>query len=118
MLHFAVIRHESPQGVHWDLLLQVADVLKTWSLPQPPQPGLEIACRALSDHRLVYLDYEGPLSDDRGTVTRWDRGTYQIDSQTQTQLVMELAGERLRGRAVLKQTAEDPQRWQFSLAQE
>ena len=52
-------------------MLEAGDVLKTWALPQPPQPGVEMECTALADHRLAYLDYEGPLSGNRGAVTRW-----------------------------------------------
>ena len=50
-------------------------MLKTWACREPPQAGVEIPCEALADHRLAYLDYEGPISGGRGSVTRWDRGT-------------------------------------------
>ena len=116
MPRYAILRHDSPRGVHWDLLLETGPALKTWALPQPPEPGVEMTCEALTDHRLEYLDYEGPVSDDRGSVARWDRGTYRVDSQSDRELVVELSGEKLSGRATLSRLAEPPERWRFSFA--
>ena len=95
MPRFVILRHDSPQGVHFDLMLEAGEVLKTWSLPQPPEPGVEMACNSLPDHRLLYLDYEGPISGDRGSVSRWDRGTYCIERQDEREWIVELAGNRI-----------------------
>ncbi len=114
-MRFAVLRHESPQGLHWDLLLESGDVLRAWSLPQPPEPGVEMTCRRLPDHRPMYLDYEGPVSGDRGTVTRWDHGSYQIVRQEETQWVVDFRGEKLTGRVTLGQLADDPQQWRLTI---
>lgn len=116
MPRFAVLQHDSPRGLHWDLLLEMGPVLKTWALPQPPESGVEMTCAALPDHRLEYLDYEGPVSDDRGSVARWDRGTYRTHRQSDRQLMVELTGEKLSGRATLSQLAEQPGSWRFSFA--
>ncbi len=114
MPRFVILRHDSPKGLHWDLLLETGPVLRTWTLRQPPDPGLTIACDALPDHRPMYLDYEGPLSDNRGSVTRWDRGAYEIHQQSDTQLVIDFCGEKLTGRATLERSPDDPRRWWFS----
>jgi hypothetical protein len=113
MPRFVVLRHESPHGVHFDFMLEAGDVLKTWALPQPPQPGVEMECMALADHRLAYLDYEGPLSGDRGTVTRWDYGEYTVERQTAMQWVLDMAGDKIRGTATLHSPAVDPDKWFF-----
>ncbi len=113
MPRFAILLHESPQGLHWDLLLESGDVLNAWSLPQPPEPGVEMTCRGLADHRPMYLDYEGPVSGDRGTVTRWDHGSYQIVRRDETQWVVDFSGEKLSGLATLEQVADDPQQWRL-----
>ena len=44
--------------------------------------GLPFTCSAirLPDHRKHYLDYEGEVSGDRGTVSRIDSGTYEQQS--------------------------------------
>jgi hypothetical protein len=116
MPRFVILRHDSPRGEHFDFMLEAGDVLKTWALPQPPEAGVEIDCEALADHRLAYLEYEGPISGDRGSVTRWDRGTYTLKRQTDAEWSVELAGERLAGHVLLRRAAGDPNRWQFSLA--
>ena len=103
MPRFVILRHDSPRGVHYDLMLEVGDALKTWALPQPPEAGVEMTCDALPDHRLAYLDYEGPISGERGSVTRWDRGTCRIIEQSDTQWIVEFRGEKLVGRVTLKQ---------------
>ena len=36
--------------------------------------GGRIGARRLADHRARYLTYEGPVTDDRGTVTRLTQG--------------------------------------------
>ena len=118
MPQFVILRHENPPGAHFDLMLEVGGVLKTWALPQPPRPGARIECEALADHRPAYLDYEGPISGGRGSVTRWDRGTYVAERQTDTEWVVELAGEKLSGRMTLGHLADAANRWVFWLAEE
>ena len=115
MPRFAVLHHESSLGSHFDLLLETGGVLRTWALPGPPEPGIEIACRALPDHRLAYLDYEGPVSGRRGTVTRWDQGTYRLLRESDLQWEIELDGTRLSSRAVLSRSSGDSRDWRFLL---
>ena len=114
MPRFAVLRHDAPGGLHFDLLLEMGQTLKAWALPQAPPGPVEMTCEALPDHRPIYLDYEGPVSGDRGSVVRWDRGTYRILRQNDRKLVVELTGQKLIGQATLEMAPEDPQRWRFS----
>ena len=87
---FTILRHDGPEGLHWDLLLESGGVLLAWALPQFPQPGIEMTAEALPDHRLLYLGYEGPITGDRGTVAAWDRGD-SLDRQSRcAELVIEL----------------------------
>jgi len=102
MSRFAILRHEGPDGLHWDLLLEAGQALRTWALPALPAEGVEITCQALPDHRLVYLDYEGEISGRRGSVVRWDHGTYRIDRQTAQELAIKLEGAKLAGRLLLR----------------
>jgi hypothetical protein len=114
MPRFVILRHDSPRGVHFDLMLEAGDVLKTWALPRPPRPDDAMECDALGDHRLAYLDYEGPLSNDRGAVTRWDHGHYAVERQSDAEWVVLFHGEKLAGRATLQWTAENSGRWRAS----
>jgi DNA ligase D-like protein (predicted 3'-phosphoesterase) len=114
MSRFVVLRHDSPRGVHWDFLLQTGEVLATWALAQPPDSAETMLAEALPDHRLAYLDYEGPISGGRGSVTRWDQGTYRVERQSEIELVVTLQGEKLTGRATLVRLSDPPQHWRFS----
>ena len=93
---FVVLEHDHPT-LHWDLMLEVDGVLKTWRLASPPTIGV-ISAQPIADHRIAYLDYEGPISGGRGTVHRWDRGTYAVEREE-----FLMAGSRLKGRIVLAQ---------------
>jgi hypothetical protein len=41
MSRFAILRHDSPRGLHWDLLLETGDTLATWALPQVPEANVD-----------------------------------------------------------------------------
>ena len=111
----AILQHDSPRGLHWDLLLEVGQALKTWALPQPPQYSSEMICEALPDHRPAYLEYEGPVSGGRGTVTRWDDGEYQTECQNEGEWIVRLAGRRLVAKAVLTCSSQEPGKWSLRL---
>ena len=130
MPRFVVLRHECPADYvrpsHWDLMLESEGHLRTWALLHPPDLGEPITAEALDNHRLEYLDYEGPISKgpvlkgpvskDRGSVARWDRGTYQVEYEDSHQLVVVLRGGRLVGRATLTRLPGDDPQWTFVLA--
>jgi DNA ligase D-like protein (predicted 3'-phosphoesterase) len=118
MPRFVVLRHHSQRGEHFDFMLEAGGVLKTWALPRAPDAGVEIDCEALADHRLAYLDYEGPISGDRGDVSRWDCGTYAIERQNDREWAVTLAGNKLSGPATLLRSADDPERWRLWLAKD
>ncbi len=99
MARFAILHHRAPQGEHWDLMLERGGVLLTWQLSRDPGDGacLPIPARRLQDHRTHYLDYEGPISGDRGVVTRVDRGRVKFTKVTAFECAFELTGGRLGG---------------------
>jgi hypothetical protein len=105
MPRFVILRHETPpgrgRGLHWDLMLECGGVLRTWALAEEPEAGKSIAAEQLPDHRLDYLHYEGPVSQNRGTVSRWDNGEYKILEESPTQLTIALDGARLSATATL-----------------
>ena len=75
MPRFVILEHDHP-FLHWDLMLEAGSVLRTWRLRPPPRRGEAIVATAVFEHRLLYLDYEGPISGGRGRVLRWEHGTY------------------------------------------
>jgi hypothetical protein len=100
MPRYVILEHDHPVR-HWDLMLEWGEVLRTWRLVEPPRLGVTVGAEASFDHRPLYLDYEGPLSGGRGTVARWDAGTYSAEEDGAA-LVLRLDGGRLRGSARLE----------------
>ncbi|HWA97177.1 MAG TPA: DNA polymerase ligase N-terminal domain-containing protein [Pirellulales bacterium] len=114
---FVILRHEMPRGAgrgsHWDLMLEVDAVLRTWALEAEPRPGSIVRGDALGDHRLAYLEIEGPISGNRGTVARIDRGSYATLDRTETTWRVQLAGSKLQCELRIQQSLDD-QRWTFT----
>ncbi len=119
MPRFVVLFHETPPGserpAHWDLMLESAGTLLTWALAAAPQPGKKISAEALPDHRLSYLDYEGPVSRDRGQVSRWDAGHYTLQQESDGELIFQLSGDKLQCVATLTRDAVVGVRWSLKL---
>ena len=111
MPRYVILEHDHPV-LHWDFMLEAGDVLRTWRLKEPPQSGKAVAAAMSFDHRPMYLDYEGPVSGQRGSVTRWDGGTFTWEADTPGRVAVLLAGQRLSGRAVLEKTASGD--WSFT----
>ena len=111
MPRYVILEHDHPE-FHWDLMLDIDGALKTWRLPAPPpeQPNTALA---LDDHRIDYLDYEGPVSGNRGTVKRWDAGTYEaMDWEEVSEWAVELRGARWQGIVALRH--HDGKTWSVS----
>ena len=77
---FVILEHDHP-FLHWDLLMQHGEVLKAWRLLDRVTPKKWIPAQTLPDHRLLYLDYEGPVSNDRGSVHRVASGWFRQHSE-------------------------------------
>jgi len=108
MPHYVILEH-TWNGVHWDLMLEVGNALRTWALQSlPTVPGIWHQARPLADHRLAYLEYEGPISGDRGTVRRIDRGYYRLIEDQPDRLLIEFDGELFQGTAELAADPECP----------
>jgi hypothetical protein len=122
MPRFVILRHETPPNyarpLHWDLLLEFAGALWAWALEEEPRLEGTIVAWGLTDHRLEYLTYEGSISGDRGSVTQWDAGTYEILRRDDDELVVKLSGRRLQAEATLVKTGDDDQRWTLWFAAE
>jgi hypothetical protein len=87
---FVILRHlfQPPAGGHWDVMLETDSALATWSIAPQHPVGNSFTCTAtrLPDHRKEYLEYEGEISGNRGTVTRVSSGTYEQLSPEQFML--------------------------------
>src|SRR5512140_3262417 len=102
-MRFVVLRHSDGSGTHFDLLIDQGETLATWKFAAPPETAAAapLGGERIGDHRRVYLDYEGPVSGDRGHVSRHDHGTCLVADQTAAAWTVEFRGERLSGRYTL-----------------
>jgi hypothetical protein len=115
MPRFVILEHDHPK-LHWDLMLEAGSVLWTWRLLALPCIGQRIHAVRTFDHRPLYLDYEGPISGDRGAVVRRERGTFSWDTQTDERIQVWLAGEVLRG--VLRMWKVQAEEWLAELVED
>ena len=113
---FVILRHAEPAGAHYDLMLREGDALATWRVDANPAEMIvgEIArATTLPAHRLAYLEYEGPISGDRGSVQRVDRGRYEGHSSDGGGFAVELTGEALQGAFELTGVGGYVNRWRL-----
>ena len=77
-LRYVVLRHEGVDDPHFDLMFETEPHgdLTTWRSDVWPLEDRTPLVR-IGAHRREYLDYEGPLSGNRGTVRRVASGTFQ-----------------------------------------
>ena len=134
MPRFVILFHEcppdSPRSSHFDLMLESDGALRTWAITALPcawraAAGLpsstdataaeSVAATQISDHRLAYLDYEGPVSGERGQVRRLDAGTFVSIKESTDEWLVELTGQRIRGRVTLQRTQESNSQWKLTV---
>jgi len=112
---YVILEHNYPER-HWDLMLECGDVLRTWRLAAPPRPGRPVRAQTSLDHRLLYLDYEGPVSKGRGRVVRWDSGAFAWLADESERVLLRLQGERCRGAAELRRVT--PDEWSVTFSED
>lgn len=95
-------------------MFEVHDALATWSVELLPGTD-SVAATRLTDHRLDYLDYEGPISRGRGVVSQEDSGPFQLISLTAERALFHLEGNRWSGIADF--ILESELRWRLSFSQ-
>jgi hypothetical protein len=81
ILRYAILHHTQIPSPHFDLLFQSTPCspLITWRSPIWPILN-PTPLERLADHRPAYLDYEGPVSNNRGEVRRIAAGVFHFES--------------------------------------
>lgn len=129
---FAFQKHAAT-SLHYDLRLEVGDVLVSWAIPKGPSldPRDKRLAMRTEDHPLDYLSWEGVIPKGEygaGEMIVWDRGVYQNISKTRSGREMEieealekgdlklfLLGEKIRGPYALVRTSDPGDREQWLL---
>lgn len=120
-----VIQKHRASNLHYDLRLQVDDVLVSWAVPKGPStdPSEKRLAIRTEDHPLQYGNFEGVIPEGHygaGTVLIWDHGTFEnirtntendgtdmAESLSDGKVEVELKGEKLKGGYVLIRISED-----------
>jgi hypothetical protein len=91
IFRYVVLRHTGVTESHFDLMFETSpdSVLATWRSSTWPVTRDSILT-PLAEHRRVYLEYEGPLSESRGSVSRVSEGTHQIIEDRPDHLILAL----------------------------
>jgi hypothetical protein len=90
-LRYVVLQHSEIDEPHYDLMIETApgSDLATWRVSHWP-PDATDKFTALPNHRRHYLEYEGPISGNRGKVLRIASGTHQIVENSPARFVIHL----------------------------
>jgi len=111
-----VVQQHAARRLHWDLRLEIDDVLVSWAVPRGPSldPAEKRLAVRTEDHPLEYADFEGVIPAGNygaGTMIVWDRGVYRnLDGRSPAagldagKLDLELQGHKLGGRFALVRT--------------
>jgi DNA ligase D-like protein (predicted 3'-phosphoesterase) len=110
---FVVQLHDATR-LHYDLRIQIGQVLRSWAVPKGPSldPAVRRLAVPVEDHTLAAGDFEGVhegQSRGSGAVIIWDEGKADITRDEPEHLSVTLYGHKLSGRFGLTRTG--PRRW-------
>ncbi|MCA8982761.1 MAG: DNA polymerase ligase N-terminal domain-containing protein [Planctomycetaceae bacterium] len=148
MARFTILEHDHPHLHWDLFLETAGERVPTWRLPCPPgglevppkqipaplgtgscttttqvQPGrgevpFRMPVERIADHRRLYLDYEGPVSANRGIVRIWDTGLYIPLVCEENYWEVRLEGSRVRGFVALSRQETAEKEWIFTMMAE
>ena len=106
-----VVQEHNARRLHWDLRLEHEGALASWALPRgvPEHPDENRLAVRTEDHPLEYLEFHGEIPKGEygaGTMTIWDRGTYEAEKFRDDEVIATFHGERVHGRYALFRTRE------------
>ncbi len=104
-----MVQEHHARNLHWDLRLEHDGALASWALPRgiPAHPDENRLAVHTEDHPLEYLEFEGEIPKGEygaGTMSVWDRGTFEAEKFRENEVIATFHGERVRGRYALFQT--------------
>ena len=116
-LIFVVHSHFAKQH-HYDLRLQINNVLKSWAVPKEPPIDDKTKRLAIQveDHPLSYSSFQGIIPEGNygaGKVKIWDKGNYELEKDSSKEIIFNLHGKKLNGKYVLIKTNYQEKGWLF-----
>jgi DNA ligase D-like protein (predicted 3'-phosphoesterase) len=109
-----VVQLHDATTLHFDLRVEIGDVLRSWAVPKGPSldPAVRRLAVPVEDHSLAAGDFEGIHEGQprgSGAVIIWDEGTARVLRNEPGHLSVELHGHKLTGRFGITETGD--RRW-------
>lgn len=109
-----VVQVHDATTLHFDLRIQVGQVLRSWAVPKGPSldPAVRRLAVPVEDHDLSAGEFEGVhegQSRGSGAVIIWDEGAAEVTREEPGHLTVTLHGSKLIGGFALTRTG--PRRW-------
>jgi bifunctional non-homologous end joining protein LigD len=101
-----VIQEHHARSLHWDFRLERDGVLVSWAIPKgmPEDPKTNHLAVHVEDHPLEYGKFHGTIPKGEygaGSVSIWDKGTYDLEKWDKREVKVDLHGKRVKGQYVL-----------------
>ena len=101
---FLIHHHKAEKaGLHYDLRLEREGVLKSFATRYLPElidgDKKKILLIQVADHKLEWFDFEGRIFTGygKGNMYIWDKGTYETDKWTKSNIILTFTGQKLVG---------------------
>lgn len=115
MPRFVIQKHILSNGdIHFDIMFEWGDVLKTYQIKNIEDllNGNQVDAINIQDHRLIYLDYEGEISNNRGFVKIFDKGEYSQEKfENHNKMEFKVKGNIISGTLSFLLTDKDSKLW-------
>jgi bifunctional non-homologous end joining protein LigD len=105
-----VIHEHHATRLHFDLRLEIDDVLKSWAVPKgvSMNPADKRLAVHVPDHSLGYIGFEGTLAEGTygaGEVRIWDKGFFDTENASEQfkkgKIIFTFDGAKLKGEFTL-----------------
>lgn len=119
-LIYCIQKHHASH-LHWDLRLEINNVLKSWAVPKEPPKikGVKRLAIMTENHPMGYEKFAGIIPKGNygaGKVEIWDAGFYELKEKDKKKIEIILHGSKLKGNYVLIKThygAKPEKSWLF-----
>lgn len=111
-----VVQEHYARRHHFDLRLEKDGVLKSWAIPKeiPLKKGVKRLAVQVEDHHLSYANFEGIIPKGfygAGEVKIWDKGKYKPIEWKKDKIVVEIRGEKVKGKYCLVRLKRSEKNW-------
>jgi len=113
-----VIQKHYSKNLHYDLRLEIKDILKSWAIPKKPpvKKGVKRLAIQTENHSIDYADFEGVISEEpygTDSVEIWDKGTYETYENKKDKILIHINGKKLVGNYCLIRLRGQKKNWLF-----